>query len=269
MRDHHLFAKCSKCSFGEPSVAYLGHIITAEGVAMDPDKVAAVEAWPPPRSVRALRGFLGLTGYYQKFIAGYGGVAAPLTALLKREAFTWTAEAEAAFLALKTALITAPLLQLPDFTKRFVVDCDASGAGFGAVLHQGDGAIAFFSRPVAPHHAKLPAYERELIGLVKAVRHWRPYLWGRAFTIRTDHWSLKFLLDQRLTTIPQHTWVSKLFGYDLTVEYRPGKLNTIADALSRRDEEAAVMALSGPLFTDFDTLRAELQDDVAARNLRH
>ena len=230
MRDHHLFAKRSKCSFGEPSVAYLGHIITAKGVTMDADKV---------------------------------GVAAPLAALLKREAFTWIAEADAAFLALKTA----PVLQLPDFTKRFVVDCDVSGAGFGAVLHQGDGAIAFFSRPVAPHHAKLPAYECELIGLVKAVRHWRPYIWGRAFTIRTDHWSLKFLLDQRLTTIPQHTWVSKLFGYDLTVEYRAGKLNTVADALSRRDEEAAALALSGPLFTDYDTLRAELLDDTTAQNL--
>ncbi|XP_066373491.1 uncharacterized mitochondrial protein AtMg00860-like [Miscanthus floridulus] len=110
MRDHHLFAKRSKCSFDVPSMAYLGHIITAEGVAMDPDKVVAVEAWPQPRSVQALRGFLGLTGYYRKFIAGYGGVAAPLTALLKQEAFTWTAEAEVAFLALKTTLITAPLL---------------------------------------------------------------------------------------------------------------------------------------------------------------
>jgi len=129
MRDHRLFAKRSKCSFGESSVAYLGHIISAQGVAMDAEKVAAVEAWPQPRSVRALRGFLGLTGYYRKFIAGYGGVAAPLTALLKREAFTWTADAQAAFIALKTALITAPLLQLPDFTKRFLVDCDASGAG--------------------------------------------------------------------------------------------------------------------------------------------
>ena len=107
--------------------------------------------------------------------------------------------------------MSAPLLQLPDFSKRFFVDCDASGAGFGAVLHQGDGAVAFFSRAVAAHHAKLPAYERELIGLVKAVRHWRPYLWGRAFTVLTDHWSLKYILDQRLTTIPQHTWVTKLF----------------------------------------------------------
>jgi len=264
MRDHRLFAKLSKCSISEPSVAYLGHVITAEGVAMDADKVAAVEAWPRPRLVRALRSFLGLTGYYRNFIAGYSSVAAPLTALLKWESFTWTVEADTAFLTLKSALITAPLLQLPDFTKRFVVDCDASGTGFAAVLHQGDGPIAFFSRPVASHHAKLLAYERELFGLVKAVCHCRPYLWGRAFTIRTDHWSLKFLLDQRLTTIPQHTWVSKLFSYDLTVEYRAGKLNTVADALAHRDAEAAVLSISGPLFTDYEALRAELQDDPAA-----
>jgi hypothetical protein len=150
-----------------------------------------------------LRGFLGLTGYYRKFIANYGSIARPLTALLKREAFRWSPEAETAFQCLKQALITAPVLQLPDFSKQFVIECDASGSGFGAVLHQGDGPIAFFSRPVAAHHVKLPAYERELIGLVKAVRHWRPYIWGRFFTIRTDHFSLKYILDQRLTTIPQ------------------------------------------------------------------
>lgn len=168
LREHHLALKRSKCSFGQTSVAYLGHITSAAGVAMDPEKVAAVKLWPRPKSLRALRGFLGLTGYYRKFIAGYGEVAGPLTALLK-EAFHWSDAAEATFLQLKEALMTAPLLHMPDFSKRFIVDCDASGTGFGTVLHQGDGAIAFFSRAVAPHHQKLPAYERELIGLVKAV----------------------------------------------------------------------------------------------------
>jgi len=236
---------------------------------MDPEKVAAVEAWPQPHTLRALRGFLGLTGYYRKFIASYGAVAAPLTALLKGAAFQWNDVAERAFLDLKHALMTAPLLQLPDFSCCFFVDCDASGAGFGAVLHQGDGAIAFFSRAVAPHHAKLPAYERELIGLVKAVRNWRPYLWGRAFTVRTDHHSLKFLLDQRLTTIPQHNWVSKLFGYDLTVEYHPGKQNVAADALSRRDEESVfAMALSAPSFELFADLQAAQTASPAAQAIR-
>jgi len=103
---------------------------------------------------------------------------------------------------------------------------------------------------VAPQHAKLPVYERELISLVKTVRNWRPYLWGRPFTVCTDHWSLKYILDQRLTTIPQHTWVSKLFGHDITVEYRLGKQNAAADALSHRDEEVlAVHAVSIPRVT--------------------
>jgi hypothetical protein len=210
LQAHNLFAKKSKCFFGESSMAYLGHIISEVGVDMDPTKVAAIDSWPRPCTVRAVRGFLGPTGYYRKFIAGYGVVAEPLTALLKGDAFRWSNDAERAFLALKQALMTAPVLHIPYFSRPFMVDCDASGAGFGAVLHQGDGPITFFSWAVAPHHAKLPAYERELIGLVKVVRHWRPYLWGRPFTVRTDHQSLKFLLDQRLSTIPQHTWVSKL-----------------------------------------------------------
>ena len=195
LRAHQLHLKRSKCSFGATSVAYLGHVISAAGVAMDADKVAAVAAWPAPRSPRGLRGFLGLAGYYRKFIREFGLIAAPLTRLLRRDAFAWDDDAEGAFQALKRALTTGPVLQMPDFDKLFMVDCDASGAGFGAVLHQGAGPLAFFSRPFAARHLKLAAYERELIGLVQAVRHWRPYLWGRHFLIRTDHYSLKFLLD--------------------------------------------------------------------------
>jgi hypothetical protein len=96
------------------------------------------------------------------------------------------------------------VLQLPNFDKSFIVDCDASGSGFGAVHHQGAGPLAFFSRTIAPHHAKLAAYEREVIDLVKAVHHWWPYLWTRPFVVRTNHFSLKYLLDQRLSIIPQH-----------------------------------------------------------------
>lgn len=204
--------------FGEGSVSYLRHVVSINSVAIDQAKVTTVESWPRPRTLKGLRGFLGLTSYYRKCIARYGTVAAPLTALLKKEAFPWSHEAEEAFGTLKQALMMAPLLQMPDFNRRFVVDCDASGAGFGAVLHQGVGSIAFFSRNVVPHQAKLPLYERELIELVKAVQNWRPYLWGRAFTVRMDHYSLKFTLDQRLTTTPQHTLVSKFFGYDLTIQ---------------------------------------------------
>jgi hypothetical protein len=124
-----LHVKRSKCTFGTTVVAYLGHVISASGVAMDGDKVEAVASWPQPASARGLRGFLGLAGYYRRFIKDFGTVAAPLTKLLHKEGFHWMDEATAAFTALKAALSTAPVLHLPDFTKSFVIDYDASGTG--------------------------------------------------------------------------------------------------------------------------------------------
>jgi hypothetical protein len=165
LRRHQLFVKRNKCSFATSSVTYLVHVISAAGVAMDPAKVQAIHDWPAPRLARALQGFLGLVGYYRKFVHNYGAIAAPLTALLK-EGFSWDDAAVAAFTALKAAVTSAPVLAMPDFAKLFTVECDASTHGFGAVLIQEGHPVAFFSRPVAPHHRSLTAYERELIGLV-------------------------------------------------------------------------------------------------------
>jgi hypothetical protein len=142
---------------------------------------------------------------------------------------------------------------MPDFSKTFVVECDASSHGFGAVLIQEGHPVTFFSRRA------LAAYERELIGPGHAVCHWRPYLWGRHFLVKTDHYSLKYLLDQRLATIPQHHWVGKLLGFNFA-EYKPGAANAVADALSRRDtEEGALLALSAPRFDFVDRLLRQAQ----------
>jgi hypothetical protein len=269
MRANQLFLKLSKCSFGEASVAYLGHVVSSTGVAMDVSKIQAITEWPRPRSVRALHGFLGLTGYYRHFIKDFGTTAAPLTSLLKRDAFQWTDAVEAAFGALKQALTTAPALALPNFEQPFIVECDASGSGIGAVLHQANDAIAFFSRALPPRHRGLAAYERELIGLSQAVRHWRPYLWGRAFIVRTDHQPLKYILDQRLATIPQHHWVSKLLGFDFSIEYKPGRTNVVADALSRRDEPDPLLhAISSPSFDLLADIKQAATEDEEVRSLR-
>jgi hypothetical protein len=136
LRHHQLFLKRTKCAFGAASVAYLGHVISAAGVAMDPAKVQAIHEWPAPRSARTVRGFLGLAGYYRKFVHNYGAMAAPLTALLKKDGYSWTEAAAAAFAALKEAVTSAPVLAMPDFSKLFVVECDASSQGFSAVLVQ-------------------------------------------------------------------------------------------------------------------------------------
>jgi hypothetical protein len=223
---------------------------------MDPAKVQAVRDWPHPRTTRAVRGFISLAGYYRKFVQNYDVIAAPLTALLNKDGFSLLEAAEAVFAALKDAETSAPVLAMPEIAKVFIVECDASTYGFDAVLLQEGHPIAFFSRLVAPRHHALAAYERELIGLVQVVRHWRPYLWGRRFIVKTDHYSLKYLLDQRLATIPQHHWVGKLLGFDFTVEYRSDAANIVVDALSRWATATAVLlAISAPQFDFIGRLR--------------
>ncbi|KAG6490402.1 hypothetical protein ZIOFF_051698 [Zingiber officinale] len=170
---------------------------------------------------------------------------------------------EEAFEQLKKSLSEAPVLSLPNFFEEFVVECDASGSEFGAILQQLGHPIAFFSRKIAEHHLKLAAYERELIGLAKVVIHWRSYLWGRHFLIRTDHYSLKHLLEQRITTSPQQHWISKLMGFDFRVEFKADHLNRAADALSRcHKEEPIIMALSIPCAEIFNKHEANMKRDI-------
>lgn len=146
LRQHCLFAKLSKCSFGLTKVDYLGHTVSGNGVEMDQSKVQAVLDWSSPTSIKQLRGFLGLTGYYRRFIQGYASIALPLTSLLKKDSFKWDAQADLAFQQLKQAITHAPVLALPDFTQPFTLETDASGSGIGAILSQGSHPIAYFSK---------------------------------------------------------------------------------------------------------------------------
>ena len=238
---HQLYAKESKCVFACREVEYLGHVISKEGVKADPAKISVMLEWPEPRNLKALRGFLGLTGYYRRFVKGYGGMAAPLTALLKKNSFIWTEKATQAFQELKTAMVTPPVLALPDFSKTFVVECDASKDALGAVLMQEGRPLAYLSHALRGKNFFLSTYEKEFLALVLAVQKWRHYLLGYKFIVRTDQQALKHLLEQKVGTSFQQRWITKLLGYDFSVEYRSGKGNKAADALSRIPEQTEIV----------------------------
>jgi hypothetical protein len=189
--------KKSKCTFAKQSISYLGHVMSAEGLSTDPAKVRAVAEWPVPTSVKELCGFLGLAGYYRKFIRHFGILAKPLTELLKKDqVFVWTSAHAEAFALLRSALCSAPVLALPDFTRPFHLETDASGSGVGAVLQQDGHPIAFISKPLSPRNQGLTVYEKEYLAILLAVDYWHHYLLQAEFYIHTDHQSLIHLNEQ-------------------------------------------------------------------------
>jgi len=188
LQTHQFLIKKSKCCFASNTVEYLGHVISANGVVTDPSKIQVVQQWPSPTNIKQLRGFLGLTGYYRKFIKHYAMITKPLTDLLRKDTqFLWTPNVEATFQLLKSCLIEAHVLALPNFSKQFVVETDASDQGIGAVLMQDNHPIAYLSKPLRPRNQALSVYEKECLAILHAIEKWRSYLQHQQFLIRTDH----------------------------------------------------------------------------------
>nr|MDZ8005255.1 RNase H-like domain-containing protein [Nostoc sp. DedSLP05] len=270
LNDNRLYAKRSKCDFGRTEVEYLGHIISMNGVKVDPRKIEDMKNWPKPKTLKKLRGFLGLTGYYRKFVCNYGRIAAPLTTLLKKNSFHWTPVADKAFEHLKQAMCTTPVLAMPDFTKSFIIETDACDTGIGAVLMQEGRPLAFLSKALSGRNLGRSTYEKEMIAIIHVVNQWRPYLIGRHFIIKTDHLSLKYLMEQRVAHPEQQKWVSKLLGYDYEITYKKGKENVVADALSRKFEDSAeLQAISFPIPDWLSKVQDEWQHDSLIQELIH
>ncbi|PRQ22490.1 putative nucleotidyltransferase, Ribonuclease H [Rosa chinensis] len=265
LRANNLKLKLSKCALAKTQVEYLGHVVSAKGVEMDPSKIKCITDWPKPKSVKSLRGFLGLAGYYRRFVPYFGVIAQPLTAMLKTDNFQWNPASEQAFERLKQAIISAPVLALPDFTKPFVVETDASGSGIGAVLTQEKHPVAFLSKSLSPNHQAMSTYDREMFAVMYAIDKWRPYLLGNSFKILTDHQTLKHLMDQRISTPAQHKWIAKLLGYNYTIEYKAGNTNTVPDILSRRHELCAIQTVSSPVFDSIYLIDRACQHDPSAQ----
>src|SRR3954463_751465 len=235
LKEKQLFAKLSKCEFWLEEVSFLGHVISKNGIAVDPTKIEAVSQWEAPKSVSEIRSFLGLAGYYRKFIEGFSKLALPLTKLTRKgQAFIWDAKCEEGFQELKRRLTSAPILILPSPTESFVVYCDASLMGLGGVLMQNQQVVAYASRQLKVHERNYPTHDLELATVVFVLKLWRHYLYGSRFEVFSDHKSLKYLFDQKELNMRQRRWLEFLKDYDFGLNYHPGKANVVADALSRK-----------------------------------
>ena len=238
LKEAKLYGRLHKCEFMKKEVEYLGFQVSREGIKPSQDKVQAVVDWPRPNTVKDVRSFLGLSSWYRRFIKHYSLLARPLTDLTKCETMKkWDEAQQRAFDQLRMALVTAPVLRLPDFDRPFVLTTDASLVAVGAVLEQdfGDGLqpIAYSSKKLTPTEIRYSAYERELLGIVDAIGRWRSYLEGQHFIIQTDHSSLRHLPNQPSVNRRIWKWVSILQGYDVDIRHIPGVRNP-ADALTRR-----------------------------------
>ena len=231
--------KAKKCAFARKEVPFLGHIVSKEGLHVDPSKVETVMNYEPPKNLTEVWRFLGMTGYYRRFIPEFAKTATPLFNLLKKdESFEWNEKCQDAFDELKSKLVQAPLLIYPDPTQPYILQCDACKNGIGAVLSQlkegKEHPIAYAAKSLHKHERNYSATQLEAYAVIWSVKHFRPYLYGSHFTVITDHSALRWLLDQKNTPNGQIArWRLELQGYDMEVKHRPQRENAPADALSR------------------------------------
>lgn len=241
LRRQRLFAKPSKCDWSQPSVEFLGHRVGRDGLAVMADKIKAITEWPTPKTVTDVRSFLGLAGYYRKFVQGFSQVATPLSELTKEDVeWHWGPAQQESMAALQRALTSAPVLALADPHKPYTLNIDASGFAIGGTLQQEneDGQlqpVAYWSQKMKPAETRYAVHEQELLALVQACRHWRHYLHGlHPFTIMSDHHSLRYFTTQPVLSNRQARWKDELASFDFVIKYIEGPKNVVADAMSRR-----------------------------------
>lgn len=249
LEEANLTLQPDKCEFLRKEVAYLGHIIGSDGVKPDPNKIKAITHFPQPRNAKNIKQFLGLVGYYRRFIPLFSKIAKPLTDLLKKDKpFIWQNAQVNAFDTLRNSLCTEPILQYPDFSQPFTLTTDASGYAIGGVLSQSktgqDLPIAYVSRILNKPEQNYSAIEKECLAIIYCTHHFRPYLYGRKFTIVTDHKPLIWLHSIKDPSSRLWKWRTKLAEYDYDIQYKKGSLNSNADALSRNPPVALMLPLT-------------------------
>nr|GEZ81515.1 putative reverse transcriptase domain-containing protein [Tanacetum cinerariifolium] len=266
LKKEKLYAKFSKCEFWLKEVQFLGHMVNREGIHADPSKVESEKNWKTHESPIEIRLFLGLAGYYRRFIENFSKIAKPLTLLTqKNKTYVWDDKQDEAFRILKEKLCNAPVLALPDGPNDYVVYCDASKQGFGCVLMQRGKVIAYASRQLKTHENNYTTHDLELGTVVFALKIWRQYLYGMKSVIYTDHKSLQYIFDQKESNMRQRRWIELLSAYECEIKYHPGKANVVADALSRKErlKPRRVRAMSITIHYGLKTKILEAQGEAS------
>ncbi|GKD18373.1 putative reverse transcriptase domain-containing protein [Tanacetum coccineum] len=236
LKKEELYAKFSKCEFWIPNVQFLGHMIDSQGIHVDPAKIESKKDWASPKTPTKIRKFLGLDDYYRRFIKGFSKISKPMTKLTqKKVAFEWGDKQETTFQTLKNKLCSALILALPQGAENFIVYYDALYKGLGAVLMQNEKVIAYASRQLMIHEKNYTTHDLELGAVVFDLKIWRHYLYRTKCMVFTDHKSIQHILDQKELNMRKRCWLKLLSDYDCEVRYHPGKVNIVADALSRKE----------------------------------
>ncbi|GJV34473.1 putative reverse transcriptase domain-containing protein [Tanacetum coccineum] len=266
LKKEELYAKFSKCEFWIPKVQFLGHVIDSQGIHVDPAKIESIKDWASPKSPTEIRQFLGLAGYYRRFIKGFSKIAKPMTKLTQKKVkFVWGDKQEAAFQLLKQNLCSAPILALPGGSEDFIAYCDASKKGLGAVLMQRENVISYVSRQLKIHEKNYTTHHLELVAVVFTLKIWRHYLYGTKCTVFTNHKSLQHILDQKELNMRQRRWLELLSDYDCDIHYHPGKANVVADALSRKEREPPLRVRALVMIISLDLPKQILNAQTEAR----
>ncbi|GJS99480.1 putative reverse transcriptase domain-containing protein [Tanacetum coccineum] len=243
LRKEKLYVKFSKCEFWLQEVHFLGHMVNHDGIHMDPSKIEAVKSWKAPTTPSEVRLFLGLAGYYKRFIENFSKIAKPLTSLTqKNQKYEWGEKQEEAFQTFKDKLCNAPILSLPDGVEDFVVYCDALNQGLGCVLMQRDKVITYALRQLKSYEKNYTTHDLELGAVVFALKIWRHYLYGTKSVIYTDHKSIQYIFDQKELNMHQRRWLELFSDFKCEIKYHPSKANVVADALSEAFKDENVIA---------------------------
>ena len=229
--------------------------MSASSVLVDPEKVEAMMIWERPKSVFEIRSFLGLAGYYRRFIEDFSRLAAPMTRLTRKDVkFDWDDRCEKAFQELKRRLTSAPILIVPDRGQGYIVYCDASRAGLGCVSMQSGRVVVYGSHQLKNHEKNYPTHDMELAAVVFTLKIWHHYLYGKEFKVYLDHKSLKYIFTQQYLNMRQHRWMEFLEDYDFTLHYHTGKANVVVDALSRKSQRV-LPNIASPEWRMLETMR--------------